>query len=142
MLGQSRMETYIQIQQTGQLCQDIVDVTVTFGHSRQDVTLGDSKWNSYIRTQGQLQQDRVDGRVTIGYSRQENQLHYDTVVLIIMFGHTRQYDTVDQLHQTQLTLQLNQDMVDGTITLQHSRQNVSLGHSKWDIYVRTQGQLH
>ena len=34
------------------------------------------------------------------------------------------------------------DTEERTITLQHSRQDVTLGHSKWDVYVRTQGQLY
>ena len=47
-----------------QLCLDTV-------HSRQDVTLGHSKWDSYIRTQGELCKDTVDMTITLQQSRQD-----------------------------------------------------------------------
>ena len=38
--------------------------------------------------------------------------------------------------------QLRLDTVDRIITLEHSRQDVTLRHNKWYIYNRTQGQLY
>ena len=37
--------------------------------------------------------------------------------------------------------QLRFDTVNKTITLEHSRQDLTLGHSKCDIYVKTQGHM-
>ena len=52
------------------LCLDTVDRTITLEHSRQDVTLGHSKWDNYVRIQGQFYLDTLDGIVTIGHSTQ------------------------------------------------------------------------
>ena len=94
----STWDNYVWTQLIRQLRLDTVDTTITLEHSRQDVTLGHSKWNIYVRTQGQLYQDTLNGIVTMVQSRQYSQLHYDTVDLIITLGHTTQ-DSMRQLCQ-------------------------------------------
>ena len=94
---------------------------------------------------GQLCQD--SGTIILGYTREDSYimaqqtkwLHWETVVRTTMSGHSTWENYTKtlyaQLHQTQLTGQLNQDTVDRTITLQQSKQDVNLGHSKRDSYV-------
>ena len=156
------METYIQIQQVEELCQDIYNRqdsyvwTQQIGHLRQNTgttILGQirqslygrvdrmlyqdiGKWDIYIMTQGQLYQKTLDGIVTIGHDRQDSQLYYDTVDQIIILGYTRQdCSSSDNYARTQQNGNLHPDTADGTIML---------GHSRWDSYVWTQkiGQLH
>ena len=40
-------------------------------HNRQDVTLGHSKLDSYVRTQEELYKDTVDRTITLQQSRQD-----------------------------------------------------------------------
>ena len=81
-----------------------------------------------------LHQDTVNETVPLGHSRWDRtqqtrqfSLHYEIVDLIIILEHTRHYKTVNQM--------VNWNTVVRTVTLAHSR---------WDNYVRTQlmGKLY
>ena len=110
-----KWERYISTQYTGQLYQDTVDGIVTIGHNRQD---------------RQLHNDNVDLIIMLGHTREDSSimtqqtrcLHWDTVVRTIILGHSRWQNytrtlQVAQLHQAQLTGQLNKNTVDGIIML-------------------------
>ena len=51
---------------------DTEERTITLQHSRQDVTLGHSKWDVYVRTQRQLYEETLDGIVGIGQGIQDS----------------------------------------------------------------------